>query len=96
MGIFCENFGEFWIKRSGHTVTCKFKKTQNIFTQVVSRWIQVGLDVVEHLQDVDGFLDADAGVQNVVLAVVGSEQLVDCRGPDGNDQVYQLGTGQMI
>ena len=47
---------------------------------------------MERLQDVDGFLDADAGVQDVVLAVVGPQQLVDGGCPDGDDQVDQLET----
>ena len=64
-----------------------------LLTQVVPRRIQVRLDVVERLQDVDGFLDADAGVQDVVLAVVGPQQLVDGGCPDGDDQVDQLEAG---
>lgn len=38
------------------------EKSKSVVTQVVPRWIEVGLYVVEHLQDVDSLLDADAGV----------------------------------
>ena len=48
-------------------------------TQIFASGIQVSLNVVKGLQYVDGFLDADARVQDVVLAVVGSQQLVDDR-----------------
>jgi hypothetical protein len=62
----------------------------NPFTQVISGRVQVSLDGVKRFQDVDGLFDADAGVEDVVLAVVRPEQLVHYRRPDGNDRGFNV------
>ncbi len=62
----------------------------NPFTQVISGRVQVSLDVVKRFQDVDGLFDADARVEDVVLAVVRPEQLIHYRRPDGNDRGFSV------
>ena len=67
-----------------------FKYFLKVITQVISGRIQIGPDIMKRLQDVDGLFKSHARVQDVVLAVVGAQQLVHHRCPNGTDQIDQL------
>ena len=59
-------------------------------TKVVSRRIEIRFNVVKGLENLDGLLDPDATVQDVVLAVVRPQKLVHNRRSKRTHPVDQL------
>ena len=68
-----------------------FKRNMSKLTQIISCWIEIRLNiVVKWFEDIDGVLDADAAVQDVVLAIVRPQKLVHNRRSKRTHPVDQL------